>query len=167
MTEAPRPKSSSCLSDRRAKVNPRGKRTHYDHVKATEPQFINEICADIPEGYLYESGKNPSDKNTRFKIIGSSTGIFADAPSSDLGRISCSTSSISDVTNHQMMVPCRNKASANRRMHASRFTSGKNNWTPTKSDFSRRDYSSCFGGSSYHTEMAITAILRFTGLPVR
>jgi hypothetical protein len=26
MTEAPRPKSSSCLSDRRAKVNPRGKR---------------------------------------------------------------------------------------------------------------------------------------------
>ena len=51
--------------------------------------------------------------------------------------------------------------------HASRFTSGKNNWTPTKSDFSRRDYSSCFGGSSYQTEMAITAILRFTGLPVR
>jgi hypothetical protein len=72
--------------------------------------LINEICADIPEGYLCESGKNPSDKNTRFKIIGSSTGIFADAPSSDLGRISCSTSSISDVTNHQMMVPCRNKA---------------------------------------------------------
>ena len=36
---------------------------------------------------------------------------------------------------------------------ASRFTSGKNNWTPTKSDFSRRDYSSCFGGSSYQTEM--------------
>jgi hypothetical protein len=32
---------------------------------------------------------------------------------------------------------------------------------------SRRDYSSCFGGSSYQTEMAITATLRFTGLPVR
>ena len=29
------------------------------------------------------------------------------------------------------------------------------------------DYSSCFGGSSYQTEMAITATLRFTGLPVR
>jgi hypothetical protein len=43
----------------------------------------------------------------------------------------------------------------------------ENNWTPTKSDFSRRDYSSCFGGSSYQTEMAITATLRFTGLPVR
>jgi hypothetical protein len=50
---------------------------------------------------------------------------------------------------------------------ASRFTSGNNNWTPTESDFSRRDYSSCFGGSSYQTEMAITATLRFTGLPVR
>jgi hypothetical protein len=40
-------------------------------------------------------------------------------------------------------------------------------WTRTKSDFSRRDYSPCFGGSSYQTEMAITATLRFTGLPVR
>ena len=29
------------------------------------------------------------------------------------------------------------------------------------------DYSPCFGGSSYQTEMAITATLRFTGLPVR
>jgi hypothetical protein len=69
----------------------------FDHVKGYGTQLISEICADIPEGYLCESGKNPSDKNTRFKIIGSSTGIFADAPSSDLGRISCSTSSISDV----------------------------------------------------------------------
>ena len=32
---------------------------------------------------------------------------------------------------------------------------------------SRRDYSPCFDGSSYQTEMAITATLRFTGLPVR
>jgi hypothetical protein len=36
-----------------------------------------------------------------------------------------------------------------------------------QSNFSRRDYSPCFSGSSYQTEMAITATLRFTGLPVR
>ncbi len=35
-----------------------------------------------------------------------------------------------------------------------------------QSNFSRLDYSPCFGGSSYQTEMAITATLWFTGLPV-
>ena len=39
--------------------------------RPTAPQPINEICVDIPEGYRFESGKNPSDKNTRFKNIGS------------------------------------------------------------------------------------------------
>ena len=30
--------------------------------RTTAPQPINEICANITEGYLCESGKNPSDK---------------------------------------------------------------------------------------------------------
>ena len=49
--------ASACLS------------TSFDQARATAPQLINEICADITEGYNRESGKNPSDKNTRFKII--------------------------------------------------------------------------------------------------